>query len=181
MKTNIRKILKFTTLLITSLLIATVSAQIYDYMYLNANVGVQGMALAWISGPDGDSAGTQINGVTATLTSLKGPPNGTRIYADPVRLKNTGASQVTFDLLIDTVGGDTGYLNSIIVKIYNTNSSAWVQNVTIWGNGGKGSDVAGLSISSGHIWRFQWEITWNANATTSHSVTVNLKIKVPVA
>jgi hypothetical protein len=45
MKTNIRKILKFTKLLITSLLIATVSAQIYDYMYLNANVGVQGMAL----------------------------------------------------------------------------------------------------------------------------------------
>ena len=181
MKTNIRKILKFTKLLITSLLIATVSAQIYDYMYLNANVGVQGMALAWIIGDDGSSAGTQINGVTATLTSLKGPPNGTRIYADPVRLKNTGANNVTFDLLIDTVSGNTECLNFIIVRIYNTNSSAWVQNVTIWGNGGKGSNVAGLSISSGHVWRFQWEITWNATATTSHRVTVNLKIKVPVA
>jgi hypothetical protein len=180
MKTNYKKILKLAMLLVTSLLIATASATIYDYMYLNANVGVQGMALAWINGEDATDAGTQINGVTATLTSLKGPPNGTRVYADPVRLNNTGTGYVTFDLIIDTVSGSTDYLDSIIVRIYNLNTSSWIQNVTIWSNGAKGSDATGLSINAGHMWRFQWEITWKYTATTSHSVTVNLKVKVPV-
>jgi len=180
MKINYKKILKLITLLITSLLIATASAAIYDYMYLNADVGVQGMTLEWVSGNDATDAGTQINGVTAALNNLKGPPNGTRIYADPVRLNNTGTSAVTFDLLIDTVSGNTDYLDSIVVRIYNYTNNASIQNVTIWSGGSQGSDVTGLSIPAGHMWRFQWEITWKATATTSHTVTVNLKLKVPV-
>ncbi|MEM1536636.1 MAG: hypothetical protein QXT10_01520 [Candidatus Bathyarchaeia archaeon] len=179
MKTNYKKIAKLVTLLATSLLIATASAAIYDYMYLNATVGVQGMALAWVKGADGDDAGTNINGVTAALTKLKGPPNGTRIYADPIRLNNTSAQNVNFDLLIDTVSGSTDQLSSIIIRIYDMNASVWVQNITIWGNGQKGNDVS-LTIQGNHMWRFQWEITWKSTATTSHSVTVNLKVRVPV-
>jgi len=180
MKMNYKKSLKFVTLIITSLLIATASAAIYDYMYLNATVGVQGMTLAWILGADNATAGTQINGVTSTLTSLKGPPNGTRIYADPVRLNNTGGSAITFDLLVDAVSGDTGELESIFVLIYSVNTSALIQNVTIWASGAKGSDATGLSIPGNNNWRFQWEITWKATATTANSATVNLKIGVPV-
>ena len=160
MKLNYKKSLKFVTLLISALLIATVSATIYDYMYLNANVGVQGMALAWKLGADNSTAGTQINGVTATLTNLKGPPNGTRIYADPVRLNNTGGSTVTFDLIVDTVSGNTGYLDSIFVRIYNVTNGASIRNVTVWSNGVKGTNETNLQIGSNYVWRFQWEIKW---------------------
>jgi hypothetical protein len=181
MKLNYKKSLKFVTLLISALLIATVSATIYDYMYLNANVGVQGMYLAWKLGADNSTAGTQINGVTATLTNLKGPPNGTRIYADPVRLNNTGGSTITFDLLIDTVSGNTVYLDSIIVRIYNVTNGASIRNATVWTNAtGKGSDETGLQIGSNHVWRFQWEIKWKSTALGTHTATVYLKIKVPV-
>ena len=180
MQINYKKSLKLITLLITSILIATVSATIYDYMYLNADVGVEGMSLDWILGSDNATAGTQINGVTAALTELKGPPNGTRIYADPVRINNTGASAISFDLLVDTVSGDTGQLDSIIVRIYSLNTTTWVRNVTVWSSGAKGDDETGLSIPSDNMWQFQWEITWKSTATISHSVTVNLKIKVPV-
>jgi len=181
MNVNYKKSLKLITLLITSMLIATVSATIYDYMYLNAEIGVEGMSLAWTLGADNSTAGTQINGVTATLTQLKGPPNGTRIYADPVRLNNTGACQVTFDLLVDTVSGDTSELDSIYVRIYSLNTSAWIRNVTVRESGAKGSDETGLPIPEDNMWRFQWEIKWKSTAQTSHSATVNLKIKVPVA
>ena len=101
MKINYKKSAKLILLLISTLLIATASATIYNYMYQNATIGVEGMTLAWFNGADNATAGTQINGVTCTLTQLKGPPNGTRTYEDPVRLNNTGASSVTFDLLID--------------------------------------------------------------------------------
>jgi 4-hydroxybenzoate polyprenyltransferase len=79
---NYKKSMKLVVLLISSILIATVSATIYDYMNLNGAVGVQGMSLAWLLGADNSTAGTQINGVTATLANLKGPPNGTRVYTE---------------------------------------------------------------------------------------------------
>jgi len=181
MNVNYKKGLKLVFLMITSLLIATVSATIYDYMNLNGTVGVQGMSLAWVSGNDATSAGTSINGVTASLAQLKGPPNGTRIYADPVRLNNTGGSAQSFNLTISSITGDTSYLDSIYVRMYSFNTSAWTGNLSVWSGGAKGSDLTGLSIPSNNIWRFQWEIIWKATATTSQSVTVNLKIQVPVA
>ena len=181
MQINYKKSMKLIVLLISSILIATVSATIYDYMNLNGTVGVQGMSLAWLDGDDASSAGTQINGVTATLTQLKGPPNGTRIYADPVRLNNTGASAGSFNLTISSVTGNTSYLDSIYVRLYSLNTSAWTGNLTVWNAGAQGSDLTGLSIPENNLWRFQWEITWNAAATTSNSVTVNLKIQVPVS
>jgi hypothetical protein len=185
MQINYKKSLKLVILLITSLLIATASATIYDYMYLNGNVGVEGMSLAWVLGPDNSTAGAQINGVTGTLTNLKGPPNGTRIYADPIRLNNTGGSTITFNVTIASItnsgGVGTSALNSTYVKIYSLNTSALMGTVTVWENGGQGSDVTGLSIPANHMWRFQWEITWKSTATTSDSIAVNLKIQVPVA
>jgi hypothetical protein len=180
MKMNYKKSLKFITLLIAALLIATASATIYDYMNLNATVGVQGMSLAWVSGNDASTAGTQIDGVTASLNTLKGPPNGTRIYADPIRVNNTGGSAVAFNLTISTVTGDTSYLDSIYVRLYNYTNDASIGNLTVWSGGAKGSDLNSLSIPSNTMWRFQWEITWKATATTSQTVTVNLKIQVPV-
>ena len=180
MKMNYRKSLKFLVLLVSAILIATVSATVYDYMYLNANVGVQGMSLTWVSGADATSAGTEISGVTASLNTLKGPPNGTRIYRDPVRVNNTGASTVTFNLTISTVSGDTSYLDSIYVRLYNYTDDVSIQNMTVWSSGAQGSDLAGLQLPANNMWRFQWEITWKSTATTSHSVAVNLKIQVPV-
>jgi hypothetical protein len=185
MQINYKKSLKLVVLLITSLLIATVSATIYDYMYLTGNIGVQGMSLAWVLGPDNSTAGTQINGVSATLTNLKGPPNGTRVYADPVRLNNTGGSTITFNVTIAGItnsgGVGTSALNSTYVKIYSLNTSALMGTLKVWENGAQGSDVIGLDIPADHMWRFQWEVTWMSTATTSDSIAANLKIQVPVA
>ena len=175
---NIRskKALKFLGLLISAMVIATVSAQIYDFMNLNATVGVQGIDLAWVLGPDNATAGTQIEGLTASLNNLNGPPNGTRIYYDPLRLNNTGGSPVTFDLLIDEVSGDTAEMDSIYVRLYRVSDNASMGNLTVWSGGSEGSDLMSRSIAQNAPWRFQWEITWKAIATTE-TVTVKLKVR----
>jgi len=178
-KMPFRKSMKFLTLLLTSMLIATASATIYNYMFQTGTIGVEGMNLEWRLGADNATAGTQIAGVTASLTTLKGPPNGTRVYTDPVRLKNIGSGAVTFDLLIDSVSGDTSYMDSIVVRLYSLNASAYIQNMTVWSSGAKGSDLTVLNIPLNHVWRFEWEIKWKSTALISHSVIVNLKVKVP--
>ncbi len=181
MNANYRKYLKFVALLATAILIGTASATIYDYMNLNATVGVQGMGLQWLPGSEQASAGTDIEGVTATLTQLKGPPNGTRKYSDPVRLNNTGVAAVSFNLTIFSLTGDTAQLDSLVVGIYSMNTSLLVDTLSIWSGGAQGSDLMNLQIPANNVWRLQWEITWKSTATPSHSITVNLKIQVPVA
>ncbi|MEM3010253.1 MAG: hypothetical protein QXE76_00385 [Candidatus Bathyarchaeia archaeon] len=179
MKINYKKSMKFVILLLSSLLIAVASATVYNYMYMTGTIGVEGMTLEWRPGEDSEDAGTTINGATVTMAHLKGPPNGTRTYSDPVRLKNTGASAVTFDLTIVGVSGDTEQMDSIYVKIYSLNTSALINTLTVWSGGSQGSNLQNLQIPGQNAWRFQWEITWKSTATTSHSVTVSLRLDVP--
>ena len=137
------------------------------------------MTLEWQLGADNATAGTQIQGATASLTTLKGPPNGTRVYTDPVRLKNKGISSVAFNLTIDTVSGSTVNMSSIVVRLWSLNTSAYIENVTVWSSGAKGSDPPELTILVNNIWRFEWEIKWKSTAVISDQVTVNLKVRVP--
>jgi hypothetical protein len=64
--------------------------------------------------------------------------------------------------------------------MYNMNDSSLKGTLNVWESAAKGSDLTGLQITNNNVWRFQWEITWKATATTSNSVTVNLKLQVPV-
>jgi len=177
---NIRskKVLKLLGLLISSLLIATVSAQVYNYMFLNATIGVEGATLAWTLGEDNATAGTQIAGATATLGNLKGWTNATRIYPDPVRLANIVGSDVTFDLLIDEVSGSgTGQMETILVRLISMNTSTNMGNLTVWQSPtGEGANLTSLTIPNGHIWKVQWEITWKSTAV-AETIAVKLKVK----
>lgn len=65
MKINYKKTLKFITLLITSMLIATVSAETYRYMFIDGSITVSSAKMVWIEGSDvPDSI---ISGSTATV------------------------------------------------------------------------------------------------------------------
>jgi len=66
MKINHKKSLKFITLLITSLLIATVSATTYRYLYIDGRITVGEAYMEWILGNDAP-ADASISGTTATL------------------------------------------------------------------------------------------------------------------
>lgn len=178
-KISYKKPMKFVILLLSSLLIAVASATVYNYMYMTGTISVEGMTLEWRPGDDRADAGTTINGATVTMANLKGPPNGTRTYSDPVRLKNTGTPAVTFDLTISEVTGDVSHMDSIYVKIYSLNTSNLINTLTVWAEGSQGSNLAGLQIPGEHAWRFQWEIKWKSTATTSHHVIVSLRLDVP--
>jgi hypothetical protein len=65
MKMNSKKALKFVTLLITSMLIATVSAATYRYMYIDGSITVSSAKILWIKGSDVPDA--TISGSTAIV------------------------------------------------------------------------------------------------------------------
>jgi hypothetical protein len=179
MNVKYKKSLKIVTLLITAAFIATASADIYNYLFQNATIAVEGLTLTWtITGAaDATAAGTSIAGSTCTLSGLKGPAGGTRTYSDPVRL--TASAATTFNLNIASVSGVSGKMDSLVVKIYDiTDPVTPVATLTVWDGSSQGSDLPGLSIGLGKTWRFQWEISWSDTATGP--ATVNLEIEIPL-
>ncbi len=58
-----KKSLKIVGLLIASLILATVSAQVYSYMYINGSATITGSELVWAAGENAP-AGTTIDGHT---------------------------------------------------------------------------------------------------------------------
>jgi hypothetical protein len=181
MKMNYKKSLKFATLLIASLLIATVSAEVYNYLSLSANVGVEGLTLEWDdTGLDSGLSAT-IYGATCTISGLKGPVGGTRTYSKAIGLKATANG--TFDIEVVSVtgtgGSGTDALDSIVVRIYDEGNVS-KGNLTVWASGAKGTTpVTDLQIQNGDVWRLAWEITWKSSAQVGDTVTVALKVTTP--
>jgi len=175
MKPNYKKSLKLITLLITSLLIAAVSADVYNYMFLNASIGVEGLPLAWAQGTDSGVTFTPA-GATCSISGLQGPAGGTKIYSYAVGLAASAAT--TFHLRIVSVTGANTSMSSIVVRLYDTTSGDSKGNMTVWTGSAVGSDLTDLQIANGETWRFQWEISWADGA--AGSVSVKLKVEIPI-
>jgi hypothetical protein len=180
MKTNTKKILKLTTLLVTSLIIATASASVVNQMFMYATpISVEGLTLKWVLGNDATDAGASIDAATCTMNNMKGPAGQTRTYEDPIRLNNTGITTVTFNITIQELSGSTNKLDCLEVRIYNVTNGASIQNLTIWNGESQGGPWTNLQIPSLHEWRFQWEITWKETAIAgTDTITVKLRFDV---
>jgi hypothetical protein len=89
MKMNYKKSLKFGILLLTAIIIATVSATTYRYMYIEGGVTVTSAKLVWLQGTDIPNC--NITGSTATLavTVDQGTPVN---FTEGLFMKNTNAS-----------------------------------------------------------------------------------------
>ncbi|MEM3576866.1 MAG: hypothetical protein QXX51_00210 [Candidatus Bathyarchaeia archaeon] len=177
MKTNYKKIIKLATLLATSLLIATTSAQVYTQMFLTAHVGVAGLSLKWVQGSN-ENVTANIAGSTCTLNGLQGYPGQTALFNDTVRITNAGSSTVTFNITTTQCTGDTSKLTSIYVRIYDSTSGNLLHSLTVWSGGGTGSPLTNLQIDAGATWKLSWEITWSNDATVSNYVDVTLRLDV---
>lgn len=180
MNVKYKKSLKIITLLISALLIATVSADVYNYLYVSGAVGVEGLDLAWADGTDGLTYTPA--GATCSISGLKGPAGGPRIYSDAVRLVASGA--VTFDIQVNSVtggvSGDTAQMNSIFVTLYDTVSGDLKGNLTVWSGGAAGSTpVTDLTMANLDVWRLAWQISWKSTATGSETINVVLKVTTP--
>jgi len=123
MKSNYKKMLKLTTLLITSMLIAIASAKVYTYLYFTGNINVIAQKLVWIKD------GQEISGdsVSITLTVQEDTPNN---ITDRLRLKNMDSATHNLTITVtDTV--DSSTYEYCKVYIYKNVSNSWVYVATL--------------------------------------------------
>jgi len=170
-----RKLLRLLSFLLSAMLVTTVSAAVYNYMYLQASpIGVETPKVRFVAGNDAASTiGT--NGTYAKITNMTGWPNVTRIYQDALRIQNLDTGAHSCELMFDSWSGNTANVAYIYVKVFNTVGGTQ-QGGTLSVSAGNSTGTFNLPGST--TWYLQWEIKWNGGALSTYSVDVTLKLKV---
>lgn len=159
MKLNYKKNLKFVTLLITALLIATASAAVYNYIYIDGSVNfTSGTGLEWIEGPDAPT-GTSISGsiVTLPFTAQNG---STTNYTYCLLVHNLDTSD--HPLLISvTTEANPSYYDEFNMFIFNNATGTQIDMLNLLTN-----DSYSGTISDSATWHLTFEIITKSTSTT---------------
>ena len=151
---KMRKCLKLLTLLISSLLIATVSAQIYNYMYIQGSGQVTtGEGLKWELGSDLPTPAPTITGPTVSGLDLTTNDGTKRNYTDCLHLVNQDVSAHTFNITVTTSSGDWTDFTEFNLVLFNASGSQQaVLNLKTL------DEVTGLSIPGSATWTVLFEL-----------------------
>ena len=157
-----RKALKFLGLLLSSLLIATVSATTYRYLYIDGSIDVGTEKMSWILGTDAPS-GASISGTTAvTDFSVE---QGTPInFTEALFLKNNNATgSYTYNITV-TTNVASGDFQRAQMHIYENYTTPWTFLNTI--DLTDANDYYSNSLAAGNYLRMTFEINATIAAGT---------------
>jgi|YelNatPaOPRAMG01_1025707.scaffolds.fasta_scaffold126215_3 hypothetical protein len=174
MKTNIRKILKFATLLVTSLLIATASAQVYTYMYIKGTVTIGTAKIVWIKGDDAPPD-TSISGGTVTI-DLDVQPGYPQNFTECLFLKNQDSADHNLTIRVTTsVSSQT--FDEFKVHIYKNWTGSWVyvDTLDLTTNDQYETYTNNAPLPAGKYYMLTFEVA--AKADTSGSVPFDIEVK----
>jgi hypothetical protein len=170
MKINSRKSLKLVALLVTAMIIATVSAQTYRYMYINGGVTISSAKLVWLKGSD--VANCNITGSTASLAV--NVEQGTPInFIEAVFLKNTNSSGSFSYTISVTQALSSSDFERAKMHIYENYTSPGIWTFLDTLDLTSTSSSYSGSLSAGHFLRMTLE--FNATASTG---TKNFVVQV---
>ena len=158
MQINNRKAAKLITLTISALLIATVSAQSYRYLFINGTVTfTSGKGLTWIVG----NSEATIDGSTATLP-LTVSNGSVAVFTEVLYLKNLdGSTPHDVDISVtNTATGSNYETNGFNVTIINN-----ATGVTLDKLDATTTDTYSGNISGGGQWDITIEISTTPTAT----------------
>ena len=165
-KIRSKKALKFLGLLITAMIIATVSAQVYNYMYIQGSgVASTAKGLKWETGTDLPSPGPTIVGYTVTNLNFStgaGPTN----YTDCLRLVNQDASENhTFNLRVKKSWGNWTEYSEFNLVVFNATTGGTQQAALDLKT--QDAQTADMTILTSETWGIQFEIVPIANPTAT--------------
>ena len=169
MEINYKKVLKLATLLISSLLIATVSAATYN-MFMNATVGVEATELSFAANePDFTTCGGTLSDSDqkVTFSTMNGKPGVEAIYT-PVDISNGVGAAHNIELVLDTwTGAAQTNLYSITITMYNGGAQQGV-SIVLYPDSESGTTVTtsgSVCIAISETWQVEWKVHWKGTAS----------------
>ena len=189
-KMRLKKSAKFLTLLLTSILIASVSAGTYLTLTMTSTIGVYESDVYFVAGSDnGTAPGLSVTldstNTTATLTGLRAYPNATFTYTDPVRVRNNASVGMYSQLrLAPKVDPSTNAADFVYVKFLLNASSTddrwlnYTSNGVSWTSPTGPTSWTSTGIDGGEEWSIVVYTMANATATVNNSVTISIIVDV---
>lgn len=167
MKTNYKKLLKFVTLLASTLLIGTASAAVYRYMYIEGTITVGKPLLVWIRGEDVTS---QIVGSTAIL-NVNVEKDYPQNFTNALYLKNNASSSVDVNYKITILTAlSSSEFEVAKIHIYTNASGTWEYLDTL--DLTNSADYYQGVLAQGKYLRLSIEVKATAEMTRSFKVQV---------
>ncbi|MGF3522399.1 MAG: hypothetical protein ACQXXJ_04800 [Candidatus Bathyarchaeia archaeon] len=163
------KFLKLTMLLLSSLLITTASAAVYNLMAVDANVAPKTATVYFTTtgADDATAAGTTIgtNNTYVRFSSLSGWPNATRVYEKVVVIKNDNSGDRSCTLSVTSVSGVSD-LDKLDFKVGSETLDARTVSNSIT-----------FTVSGGSSVTVEVQLKWKATAGSTPA-EVGLELKV---
>jgi hypothetical protein len=182
-----KKSMKFLALLLTSLLIASVSAAMYYSLEMTSTIDVYAADVYFVVGADNGTSGLVVTigsqNTTATITGLRAYPNASLTYTDPIRVRNNGS--VTAQLrLAPLTNPSTNPEDFVYIKFLLNASSAddrwlnYTSDGSSWTSPSSATSWTTTGIGASTEWPIVIYTKANATATASDSVTIAITVDV---
>lgn len=181
-----RKEMKLVTLLLTSLLIASVSAATYLSLTMTSTVSVYRSNVYFVEGTDNATAGAILKldstNTTATITGLRAYPNATFTYENVTLVRNNATSgsptqiRLRPDVNPSANPDDFVYVN-FLLNATNLIDRRWLNftsnGVDTWSNT---DTTEWVTIPLSTQWSLVIMTKATATATAGNSVTITIKV-----
>jgi hypothetical protein len=164
MNAKYKKCMKIGSLLITALIIGTVSAATYSYMYVDGSVTIGTQKLIWLAGAD-SPGDISISGGTVTM-DLHVQPGVNQTFAEALFLKNQDAANHDLTINVTTALASADF-DLASAQIYTNSSGSWtyldtLELMTL-------SDGYSATLNTGNYYRFTFAIQAKAGASGTKS------------
>jgi hypothetical protein len=173
-KIRSRKALKFLGLLVSAMVIAGVSAQVYSYMFITGTAEVTTTGLRWVEGLDAPNS-TTISGSTVSNLNLTTNEGNPRNYTDCLRIQNLDPGEDhNFFLNVTTSTGNTSNWQAFNLMLFNATTGGTKQaelDLLI-----QGESVGGLTIPGGETWGVLFELVPISNPATGQQIAFAVKL-----
>lgn len=165
---NRRKIFKLVTLFLTSIMIATVSAATYKYMYIDGSVSIAtNQGLKWIEGSDAPTD-TTITGSTVTLPLSV--YNGTPVnftYCLYIQNLDNASHSIQIDVTNDATSSLYDEFN---LMIFNNSTGAYITTLNVLTTSTYSGTIGNLAV-----WRLTFEVAAKATASGNDNFGVQFR------
>lgn len=174
-----KKPVKFLTLLLTAMLIASASAAVYYSLDMTSTITTAANDVYFVLGPDNSTAGVTIfnSNKSATLDSLSAYPNMTMTYDDPIKVRNNGGVAHTVRLTPVSLSGNASYFVFINFTL-QTSPLASLNYTASGGSWTEPSATSFVTVAAGT--EYAITVQTKADAAATAGQTANIEIAVDV-
>jgi hypothetical protein len=174
MNAKYKKSLKLVTLLLTAIIIATVSAATYSYMYIDGSVTVGTAKLIWIAGADAPGDITLAGG-TVTM-DLDVQPGINQNFTEALFLKNQDTASHNLTITVATALSASDF-DIAKAYIYKNSTGTWVSVDTLiltTLNDQYSSYTGNTPLVNAGYYRFTFEIQADTAASGQYSFDIQV-------